>query len=229
MLLHVRTGKGSATESVMDAGIKSSQDCLSRTFLGLQISTFDWKVALARAEELALSKGEPATLSFLDERKLASALLGLGSRDASKRQLLLPAGGVFLRLLLKFVWRRKQAEEVFSPAGFISALLTYFAEPRRIGLAGEDKVRVEALCLYFGRHTPWHEFVAITPDTHMLGRIDLVIADTADAVAERNMQLRLGDHDIGLVIIAGRGLSRLARPKKTTKSAQPSISKPSFA
>lgn len=229
MLLHVRTRKGSATESVMDAGIKSSQDCLSRTFFGLQISTFDWKAALARAEELALSKGEPTTLSFLDERKLASALLGLSYRDASKSELLLPAGSIFLGLLLKFVWRRKQAETAFSPAGFISALLTYFAEPRRIGLAGEDKVRVEALCLHFSRHTPWHEFIAITPDTHTHGRIDLVIADTADAAAERDMQLRLGDRDIGLVIIAGRGLSRLAWPKKTTKSAQPSISKPSLA
>lgn len=209
----------------MSAGVKSPDNPTSHTLLGLQVSTLGWNAALAHAQELALSQGKPATIAFLDEAKFAALLLG-GGRD-DRHHLLLPAGGKFLRLLLKFIWRKRPFEAAFTSAGFTSALLTYFAAPRRIGLVGDDKSRAEALCTHLARHAPWHEFVAIAPDTSLSGRLDLVIAEAA--VAGRHMERRLEGLDIGLVIMAGRGLHGLARPLPVSTGTQPSISKPSLA
>lgn len=226
-VLHHRTDKNSSTEAVMSAGEKSPQISFSRTFLGLSVSTLGWNAALARAEELALSRAEPTTVSFLDEATLAGFVLGLGRRDRLKHHLLLPAGGPLLRLLSKLFWPGQRIGARFSSTGFVSALLTYFAQPRRIGLVGDDRKRLEALGAHFGRHTPWHEFVVIAPDTNPSGRLDLVIVD---ADADEKTRQYLEGADIGLVICAGRGLRRLARPQPVSAAgAKPSISKPSLA
>lgn len=209
----------------MSAGAKSPMHSVFLTVFGLQVSTLGWNAALAHAEKLALSKGKPATIAFLDEAKFASLLRGSTRRESN--HLLLPAGSKFLHLLLKFIWRKRPVEAAFTPAGFTSALLTYCAEPRRIGLLVENKSRAEALCTHFGRHAPWHEFVAITPDTGLSGRLDLVIVESA--VADQHIKHRLEGVDIGLVIMAGRGLHQLARPLPVSAGAQPSISKPSLA
>ncbi|MBW9090176.1 hypothetical protein JNB91_20415 [Rhizobium wenxiniae] len=210
----------------MSAGKKSSKALSSRTFLGLPISTLGWNAALARAEELALSKGNPATLSFLDEATLAGVMLGLGRRDMLKHHLLLPAGGALMRLLLKLV-PGHSSDARFSSAGLVSALLTYFAQPRRIGIFGDDMKRLEALRAHFGRHAPWHEFVAISPDANPLGRLDLVIVEGNSG---EQVEHRLRGADIGLVIMTGRGLRRLARPQPvSTAGAKPSTSQPSLA
>jgi len=226
-MLHHRTDENSSTEAVMSAGEKSPQISLSRTFLGLPVSTLGWNAALARAEELALSNGEPATISFLHEGTLAGFMLGLVRRDMLKHHLVLPAGGPLLRLLSKPVWPSQPIGARFSSAGFVSALLTYFAQPRRIGLVGSDKRRLEALSVHFGRHTPWHDFVVIASDAAPSGRLDLVIVD---ADAGEKIRHRLGGADIGLVIFAGRGLRRLARPQPVSAAgSKSSISKPSMA
>lgn len=209
----------------MSADVTSSENAMSHNLPGSGIASFGWKAALAHAQELALSKGERATIAFLDEARFAGSLFRRGHREISKGELLLPSGGAFLRLLLKLVWRRQPTAR-FSPTRFISALLTYVAEPRRIGLIGNDKGRLEALCAHFGRHAPWHEFVVIGTDASLPGRLDLVIVDT---VAERDIGHRLDGADIGLVIMAGRGLHRLAQPRRPANAAQTSIPKPSLA
>ncbi len=210
----------------MSASIDSPKNAVSHMLFGLQFSSFGWNAALAHAEKLALSKDKPATIAFVDEGKIFSRLFGFG-RDMPGRHLLLPADSVFLRLLLKFVWRKQPVGARFSPASFISALLTYFAEPCRIGLLGDNKGRLESLCRHFARHAPWHEFVAIAPDANLCGRLDLLIVDAA--VADQRIEDRLDGADIGLVIMAGRGLSRLVRPHAVSTGAQPSVSKPSLA
>ncbi len=211
----------------MSAGKKSSKALSSRTFLGLPISTLGWNAALARAEELALSKGDPATLSFLDEATLAGVMLGLRRRDMLKHHLLLPAGGALLRLLLKLVRPWRPVAPGFSSAGFVSALLTYCAEPRRIGIFGNDMKRLEALRAHFSRHAPWHEFVTVTPDANPIGRLDLVIVEGNSG---EQVEYRLRGADIGLVIMTGRSLRSLARPQPvSTAGAKPSTSQPSLA
>ena len=211
----------------MSAGKKSSEAPSSRTFLGLPISTLGWNAALARAEELALSKGDPATISFLDVTTLAGLMPGLGRRDMLKHHLILPAGGALLRLVLKLVCPGRPVAPGFSSVGFVSALLTYFAEPRRIGIFGDDMKRLEALRAHFGRHAPWHEFVAFTPDANPIGRLDLVIVEGNSG---EQVEHRLRGADIGLVIMTGRGLRRLARPQPvSTAGVKPSTSQPSLA
>ncbi|TNM66060.1 hypothetical protein [Aliirhizobium smilacinae] len=212
----------------MSTDVKSSNLPVSRKLLGLQVAIFGWNAALAHAEELALSKSQPATIAFADKGKIAASLLGFGRRDLTKR-LLLPSGGAFLRLLLKLVCRKQPIEAMFSPARFISSLLTYFAEPRRIGVICNDESRLKALCVHFSRHAPWHEFVAIAPDANLSGRLDLVIVYAADKAATRRIEQRLEGADIGLVIMAGRGLSMLARPNPASVRTQPAIPGPSFA
>jgi hypothetical protein len=230
-LLEDRTNGSFATELVMSAGVNSPKNCLSRNLLGLHIATFGWNAALAHAEELALSKGafskgERATVAFLDEARLIGMLFGLGRHNGLNGQILLPGGSVFLRLLLKRLWRKQPLGTSFSPARFIPALLTYFAAPRRIGFIGNDKIRLDALCAHFGRHTPWHEFVAIAPGASLSGRLDLVVVDM---VAEHDIEDRLDGADIGLVVMAGSGLSCFAQTRPVASGAQNSISKPSLA
>lgn len=210
----------------MSAGVESPKNTASRVLFGLHVSTLGWNAALARAEALALSQREPATIAFFGEKRLVRSLFRLDRRFIPERHLLLPAGGALLHRVLKLVWRTQPVEAAFSPLGFVSALLTYFAQPRRIGLIGDDKGRLETLCMHFTRHTPWHEFVAIAPGANPSGRLDLVIVD---ADAGDQIEKRLEGADIGLVILAGRGLRWLARPLPVTGRPQSSISKPSLA
>lgn len=213
----------------MSTDVKSSNLPVSRKLFGLQVAIFGWNAALAHAEELALSKCQPATIAFADRGKIAASLLGFARCDLTERRLLLPSGGAFLRLLLRLVCRKQPVEAMFSPARFISSLLTYFAEPRRIGVICDDESRLKALCVHFSRHAPWHELVAIAPDANLSGRLDLVIVDGADKAAARRIEQRLEGADIGLVIMAGRRLSMLALPNPAYTRTHPAISGPSFA
>ncbi|MND71843.1 hypothetical protein D3C80_633790 [compost metagenome] len=213
----------------MSESINSSTGPSSSIFCGLPVSALDWNAALAHAEELALAKGHPETIAFLDDAQLLGALFRSARGTMSKRHMFLPAGGAFQHILMKFFHRRPQLDVRFSPDSFIPALLTYFAEPRRIGLIGDDKSRTELLCAHFARHTPWHDFVAISFDANPSGRLDLVIVDATDRHVYEHIAGGLRGADIGLVVLAGRGLRRFAKTPPVSSGLRSSVSKPSFA
>jgi hypothetical protein len=213
----------------MSESMNSSTDPVSRTFCGLPVSALDWNAALAHAEELALAKAHPKTIAFLDDAQLLGALLVFARGKILKRHMFLPVGGAFQHILMKFFHRRPPFDARFSSDRFIPALLTYFAEPRRVGIIGDDKSRTELLCAHFARHTPWHDFVAIPSDANLSGRLDLVIVDATDPHVYEHIAGGLRGADIGLVVLAGRGLRRFAKTAPVSSGLQSSVSKPSFA
>lgn len=191
---------------------------------GMQVSGSSWNAALADAEALASSRDGIATLGFLDGAKLAGALLAPAPGGMSKPQILLPAGGLLVRLMLRAIGGKQAATARFSATSFVPALLTYLGDRRRVAIVGDDAGRLDALCAHFSDHAPWHDFSCFAADARLPGRFDLVIADAGGQAAECRIWQALAGSDIGLVIMAGSGLSRIIDRRPGPARTQSNVS-----
>jgi hypothetical protein len=197
-----------------------------QALFGQHVCDLGWNAALGLVEGLASLRGNRTTLGFFDERSALRQALDPSYRERLGRRMLLPAGGRVLGLLERAL-RGRHAPVRFSAQAFVPALLT-FLEKRRIGLAGEDASRLEALRLHFAVHAPWHDIVIVTPGQDGQ-HFDLVIVDAPGLAAEQRIERRLAAVRTGLVIMAGAGLSQFAHPEASAQVQHAAAPKPSFA
>lgn len=197
--------------------------------LGMRVSGSGWNTALARAAAQVSSKAAPATLGFLDTAKIALALLSQRKTEIPTSSLLLPSGGFAVRLVSRLFAGGNTASARFSAASFVPALLTYLGEKHRIAFVGDDAGRLEALVAHFSRHAPWHDVTAVSPDADLSGRFDLVVVDAAGPTSENRIGEALAKADIGLVIMAGRGLSPFVIRRPVPVRQRTKLSKPAAA
>jgi len=99
----------------------------------------------------------------------------------------------------------------------------------RIAFVGDDAGRLEALVAHFSRHAPWHDVTAVSPDADLSGRFDLVVVDAAGPTSENRIGEALAKADIGLVIMAGRGLSPFVIRRPVPVRQRTKLSKPAAA
>ncbi|MCC2608551.1 hypothetical protein [Neorhizobium petrolearium] len=177
-----------------------------RTLFGLRTCDLGWNAVLGLAEGLISLRGNRTTLAFLDERTVLRQVIDALYRDQLSRRLLLPGGSRVFSLLANTL-QAKPTPVRFSAGTFVPALLTFLEKGCRIGIAGEDIARIDALRGHFARHAPWHDIVTIAPDDEIVQRCDLIIVDAANPAAERRMERRLSSVPAGLVIMAASGLS----------------------
>lgn len=201
-----------------------------RTLFGQRVCDLGWNAALGLVESLVALRGNRTTLGFLDERTAFRQMVDPAYRSQLGRRMLLPGGGRAFRVLSK-VRGEKPAPVCFSAKTFVPALLSFLEKSHRIGIAGEDGGRAEALRDHFARHAPWHQVVVIAPDQEISRRFDLIIVDAASIAQERRIERRLASVRTGLVVMAGSGLSafiqgRTAASVPTAAASQPL---PSFA
>ncbi|WP_117190923.1 hypothetical protein [Rhizobium terrae] len=200
------------------------------TLFGQRLCDLGWNAALGLAEGMISLRGNRTTLSFFDERSILRQALDLGYRDQLSRRLLLPGGGRAFGLLARLL--RPQSPSVrYAAKTFIPSLLTFLERKHRIGIAGEDAGRIEALSEHLARHAPWHEVVAIHPDQEISRRFDLVIVDAKNLAQERRIERRLSSVRTGLVVMAGSGLSAIMpeKPAHHAPKARIGSPRPSFA
>lgn len=202
----------------------------SRALFGLRTCDLGWNAVLGLVEGLISLPGNRATLAFLDERTVLRQAFDVAYRDRLSRRLLLPGGSRVFTLLANAL-QAKPVPVRFSPDTFVPALLTFLEKGCRIGIAGEDIARIDALRGYFARHAPWHDIVAIAPDDEITQRCDLVIVDAASPAGEQRMERRLSSIPGGVVVMAGSGLSRLIedKPVRVEAKAEATPAKASFA
>ncbi|MCJ9750493.1 hypothetical protein MOV61_07125 [Neorhizobium sp. BETTINA12A] len=200
-----------------------------QTLFGLRVCDLGWNATLGLAESLIALRGNRSTLGFLDERTTLRQMVDPAYRSQLGRRVLLPGGGRAFSLLAK-ARHGKPAPVRFSATTFVPALLSFMEKSRRIGIAGEDTGRIEALREHFARHAPWHDVAVVALDQEISQRFDLVLVDAASLAQERRIERRLALVRTGLVIMTGAGLStfiegRFARavPKADVPSPQPSF------
>lgn len=214
----------------MNASAEFLNPARPQSLFGVPVFDLGWNATLATVEGLVALRGSRTTLAFLDGSTLLRRAFDPDCRDRLERRMMLPSGGRALGLLTKAFYG-KAAPVRFTAQAFIPALLTFFDRNRRIGIAGEDVARVEALRDHFLRHTPWHTILAVAGDHQADQRFDLVVVDAASASEERRIERQLASVRTGLVIMAGKDLSGLIAGNvgKTAASASVPASRPSFA
>jgi len=210
----------------LDKAISGGHDTV---LFGMRVSGSDWNTVLDRAAAQASSRAVPATLGFLDDRKLLGSLLTSARADAPASSLLLPSGRGCIRFLLRAIGGQQAVTTRFSAATFIPALLTYLGERHRIGIVGDDAGRRDGLCAHFTRHTPWHDMVALASNARPAGRFDLLIVDAASSPAQRRIAGELAGLDVGLIIMAGDGLSGFLDRRRISSGAGQKFAKPASA
>ncbi|MGK6314076.1 hypothetical protein [Neorhizobium sp. DT-125] len=201
-----------------------------RTLFGLRVCDLGWTATLGLIEGLISLQGNRTTLAFLDARTALRQAIDAGYRDELRRGMLLPSGGRAFGFLMKALLERPVPIR-FSVNTFVPALLTFLEKGRRIGIAGEDIDRIEALRDHFVRHAPWHDIVAIAPDQETGQHFDLVIVDAPRFAEERRIGRRLASVRAGLVVMAGAGLSGFiaSKPARAAENAGMTSVEPSFA
>jgi len=201
-----------------------------RSPFGLRVCDLGWTAALGFVESLISMQGNRTTLAFLDARTALRQAADAGYRDELRRGLLLPSGGRAFGFLMKAL-RERPLPARYSAGTFVPALLTFLEKGRRIGIAGEDIARIEALRDHFVRHAPWHDIVAIAPDREIAQPFDVVIVDAPRFAEEKRIELRLAALRTGLVVMAGSGLSGFieGRPALAAAKAGVGSAEPSFA
>lgn len=201
-----------------------------RTLFGQRVCDLGWNAALGLVESLIALRGNRSTLGFLDERTVFRQMVDPAYRSQLGRRLLLPGGGRAFSILSR-AGHEKPMPVRFSAATFVPALLSFLEKGHRIGIAGEDAGRTEALREHFARHAPWHQVVVIAPDQEIPQRFDLILVDAASIAQERRIERRLASVRTGLVVMTGSGLSPFIQGKparRAPKTAVPSP-EPSFA
>ncbi|MFB9950197.1 hypothetical protein ACFFP0_15145 [Rhizobium puerariae] len=190
-----------------------------RTSFGLPICDLGWNAALGLAEGLISLHGNRTTLAFLDARTTFRQAVDPAYRAQLSGRLLLPGGSRAFGLLMNGM-QPKTGPARFSARGFVPALLTFLEKPCRIGIAGEDCLRVGSLRDHFARHSPWHDVVAIAPGQEAPEVFDLVIVDAPTLAEERRIERRLASIRTALVVMARADLSDFVekRPHAVSKT-----------
>ncbi|CDZ57070.1 hypothetical protein [Neorhizobium galegae] len=200
-----------------------------RTLFGLRVCDLGWNATLGLVESLIALRGNRTTIGFLDERTAFRQMIDPAYRSQLGRRVLLPGGGRAFGILAK-ARHEKPTPVRFSAAMFVPALLSFLEKGHRIGIAGEDTARVEALREHFARHAPWHDVAVVALDQDMPQRFDLILVDAAGLGQERRVERRLASVRTGLVVMTGAGLptfiegkSAPAVPQATVPPRQPSF------
>lgn len=201
-----------------------------RTLFGLRVCDLGWNAALGLVESLIALRGNRTTLGFLDERTAFRQMVDPAYRSQLGRRLLLPGGGRVFSIFAK-ARHEKPTPVRFSAATFVPALLSFLERGHRIGIAGEDAGRIEALREHFARHAPWHQVVVVAPDQEISQRFDIILVDAASLGQERRIERRLASVRTGLVVMTGSGLSTFiqGKPARSVPKAAAPSRKPSFA
>lgn len=179
-----------------------------RQLFGLPVCDYSWDQALDHAHMLIGRRGTLSVLSFLDPAKARRARADARYADALARHVLLPSGrglDVAARMLTG------SALPADLPAvAFVPALLTFVAEPLRIGVMGDDAVARQALVTRLAAHAPWHRYVALSMDevaasgasvAHPAFDLLILAADGPEDTLAVDRRLR-AEH-AALVIVAG--------------------------
>ncbi|MCO6187096.1 WecB/TagA/CpsF family glycosyltransferase [Rhizobium sp. L1K21] len=131
-----------------------------RRILGLDICEFSQAEALSFASEMASLPIGQTVISFLNANNANLMMRDEGYKDVLSRQIVFPDGvGVDIA-------SRALHGEYF-PANlngtdFVPALLTFMEQKKRVGLIGAAPGVAERAAKNFARHTPWHEFIAVS-------------------------------------------------------------------
>jgi UDP-N-acetyl-D-mannosaminuronic acid transferase (WecB/TagA/CpsF family) len=201
-----------------------------RTLFGLRVCDLGWNAALGLVESLIALRGNRTTLGFLDERTALRQMIDPAYRNQLGRRVLLPGSGRAFSILAK-ARHEKLAPVRFCAKTFVPALLSFLEKGHRIGIAGEDIGRVEALREHLASHAPWHDVATVALDQDISRRFDLILVDAASLAQERRIERRLASVRTGLVIMTGAGLSGFVegKPARTLPKATVPSPKPSFA
>lgn len=201
-----------------------------RTLFGQRVCDLGWNAALSLVESLIALRGNRTTLGFLDERTAFRQMVDPAYRGQLGRRLLLPGGGRAFSIFAKAL-HEKPTPVLFSAGTFVPALLSFLERGHRIGVAGEDTGRIEALREHFARHAPWHDVAVIALDQDISRRFDLILVDAASLAQERRIERRLASVRTGLVVMTGSGLSAFiqGKPARSVRNSTAPSPKPSFA
>ncbi|CAN7166438.1 hypothetical protein [Neorhizobium sp. LjRoot104] len=202
----------------------------TRTLFGQRVCDLGWNAALGLVESLIALRGNRTTLGFLDGRTALRQMVDPAYHNQLGRRVLLPGGGRAFGILAR-ARREKPAPVRFSAKTFVPALLSFLEKGHRIGIAGEDSGRTEALREHFARHAPWHEVTVVALDQDISQRFDLILVDAASLAQERRIERRLASVRTGLVVMTGAGLSGFieGRSARMLPTAVVSSQLPSFA
>lgn len=131
-----------------------------RKVFGLPLCDLGWADALDYVQSLAEARGRQTVLSFLNAHNTNIMLSDAKYRAALSRQLLFPDGvgvNIASRLMIG-----QSFPANLNGTDFIPALITFLAEPKRIGLIGARPEVLARAAATFAARAPWHEIVPIS-------------------------------------------------------------------
>ena len=145
-----------------------------RLILDLPVCDFGWADAFAFADEVSSLPIGQTVISFLNANNANLMMKDPEYRAALSRHIVLPDGhGVDIASWL-FHGRKFPAN--LNGTGFVPALMTYMAKPRRVAMIGADPKILARAVENFRRHAPWHEFIPVSDGYFDVSRSHEVMA-----------------------------------------------------
>jgi exopolysaccharide biosynthesis WecB/TagA/CpsF family protein len=130
-----------------------------RMIFDLPVCDLNWEHALTFITELASLPIGQTVISFVNAHNMLLTLGDEEYREVLMHNLVLPDG-----IGLDIASRAAHGSPFpanLNGTDFVPALLTFMAQPKRIGLIGGRGDVGERAAEHFRRHAPWHEFIVI--------------------------------------------------------------------
>lgn len=180
-----------------------------RLLFGLPVCDFTWEQALDHARALIGLRGQLSVLSFVDPLKARRARADARYADLLARHVLLPTGGG-LDMAARVLTGAPFAA-VLPASAFVPALLTFAAQPLRIGVIGETGNERDMLAARLGAHAPWHVYSSLSmaelaqASGPFQGEpaFDLLILESDGQAEAAAVDRQLGPQHASLAILAG--------------------------
>lgn len=131
-----------------------------RRILGLDICKFTHSEALSFASEMASLPIGQTTISFLNANNANLMLRDQNYKDVLSRQVVFP-DGIGVDIASRVLYGQTFPANL-NGTDFVPALLTFMEQKKRIGLIGAAPGIAERAAKNFAKHTPWHEFIAVS-------------------------------------------------------------------
>lgn len=146
-----------------------------RVVFGLPVCDLGWTGALSFINELASLPVGQTVISFLNAHNANIMIGDTEYRDVLSRHLVLP-DGVGVDIASQLIHGSAFPANL-NGTDFVPALLTYMEGSKRIGVIGARKDVLEKAIEGFRKHTPWHQFIAISDGYFDKDRSEAVIAE----------------------------------------------------
>ncbi len=130
-----------------------------RALFGLDVCDLRWGEALTHIASQVRARAGQTVLSFLNAHNVNLMLANPDYRAVLTRQLVFPDG--FGLDIASKVLLGSRFPANLNGTDFVPALLTFVAEPLRVGLVGARGEVLDRAVAGFRRHAPWHTFIGV--------------------------------------------------------------------